>query len=263
MLTHDEELRLSRLARGGDGAAFDRIVLAHLPLVHSMAGQYRSHGVALDDLLGEAMLGLVKAARSFDPERGVRLAAYAAFWIRAYLRRFTLENRRIVRGPSTRNARRVIAGLRRAERELERVRGTHADADAVAEMLHVTTEEVNEIRSVLAARDVAVGDDANRHPELRSSGASPEALVSAAQREKLACELVNGALSRIEPRMRDVLARRSLGETSASLADIGKELRLSGERVRQIEARARGELKAAVSAALSARNISIDELSAA
>ena len=259
MLTQDEELCLARRARAGDAAAFGRMVEAHLPLVHAMARQFRSHGVALDDLVGEAMLGLVKGARDFDPDRGVRLAAYAALWIRAYLRRFTLQNRRIVRGPDTRGARRLLGGLRRTERDLER-HGHKADAQAVADALRVTAADVEEMRAVLGARDVATGAVSEQHCELRSHSPSPEALAVDAEHRKLASELVKDGLCRLEPRMRDVLARRCLNDAPPTLAEIGRELSVSRERARQIEAQARAELKAAVATALTARNIRSEEL---
>ena len=263
MLARDEELSLARRARAGDQAAFDRLVGAHLPLVHAMARQFRAHGVALDDLVGEAMLGLVKGARDFDPERGVRLAAYAALWIRAYLRRFTLANRRIVRGPNTRSARRLLGGLRRTERDLERCHGRKADAQAVAATLGVTAADVEEMRSVLSVRDVATGATSEDHRELPSRTLSPESLAADAENQKLASELVKDALSRLEPRMRDVLARRNLDDAPPTLAEIGRELSVSRERVRQIEAQGRTELRAAVAMALAARNIASNELWAA
>ena len=83
MLTREEERRLARLARQGDERAFDRLVRAHIPLVFAMAYEFRSYGLPPDELVGEGLLGLVKAARDFDPERGTRLATYAAWWIRA------------------------------------------------------------------------------------------------------------------------------------------------------------------------------------
>src|SRR6476469_4282890 len=78
MLGREEELRLVRAAQGGDDQAFDRLVRAHMPLVHAITWRYRSFGLPLEDLTSEALLGLVKGVRGFDPERGVRLAAYAA-----------------------------------------------------------------------------------------------------------------------------------------------------------------------------------------
>jgi RNA polymerase sigma-32 factor len=263
MLSSEEELRLARRARAGDQAAFDRLVLSHLPLVHAMARQYRAHGVLLDDLVGEAMLGLVQATRRFDPERGTRLAGYAAMWIRAYLRRFTLENRRIVRGPNTRNARRLIGGMRSVERDLERRNGTKADAEAVADALQVSPAEVEEIRTLLGARDVAVEPAAEKHRELPSQGPTPETLAADAQRRALASAVVGGALSRLEPRTRDVLVRRCLGEDSVTLADLGRDLQLSRERVRQIEVSACSQLKAVVALALHRRRIAAADLWAA
>jgi RNA polymerase sigma factor (sigma-70 family) len=263
MLTRDEELRLTRLARSGDGAAFDQVVKAHLPLVHAMAWEYRSHGVPLDDLVGEAMLGLVKGAREFDPERGVRLAGYAALWIHAYLRRFTLDNRRIVRGPNTRNARRVLAGLRRTERDLERRHGDRPEAQAVAQALGVSVAEVEEMRSVLSARDEPTGDAHEQHRELASHAATPERAAEDAERRELAAELVSDALGRLEPRMRGVLTRRCMEETPPTFAEIARELCLSRERVRQIEGQARHQLKAVVCAAMATRKIAAQDLWAA
>lgn len=263
MLTREEELRLARLARAGDQAAFDRMVRAHLPLVHAMARQYRSHGCALDDLVGEAMLGLVKGARNFDPERGASLAAYAALWIRANLQRFTLENRRIVRGPNTRNARRLFGNLRRAERDIERRDGRRADAEAVAEALAVTTAEVEEVRSVLSARDVPTSETPEQYRELRCDEASPEAAAADAESRKLASELVSSALAQLEPRMRDILVRRCLHEAPPTLAELGREASLSRERVRQIEVQARGKLRSAIAAVLATRNLPPDVLWAA
>ena len=81
MLSRVEEERLARLAKTGDQPAFERLVCAHIPLVFAMASEFRTYGVPFEELLSEGLLGLVKAARDFDPERGSRLAGYAAWWI--------------------------------------------------------------------------------------------------------------------------------------------------------------------------------------
>src|SRR4051794_23077945 len=115
-LTLEGEQRLARAALRGDAAAFDRLVRSHIRLVFAMAAEYRRFGIPMNELVSEGMLGLVTAARRFDPDRGARLGVYAAHWIRAKLRRFTLNNRRMVGPPSTRRGRALMGSLSRTER---------------------------------------------------------------------------------------------------------------------------------------------------
>jgi RNA polymerase sigma-32 factor len=246
-LTPDEERRLARLARAGDERAFERLVEAHIPLVYTMAHEFRSFGSSFDDLIGEGLLGLVKAAREFDPDRGARLASYAAWWIRAYLRRFTIENRRIVRGPSTRNARKVLAGLSKTERALSQADGQKPDREAVATALGVTPRDVEDMKSVLGARDVPCGVEVDgRTFEVPCEAFSPETLLSEADERRALTELVQGALSHLEPRSRRILEGRYLAPETRSLADLGHELGISRERVRQLETAAKEQVRASL-----------------
>src|SRR5690349_139593 len=107
-LTAEQEAQLVRRAQQGDARAAHRLVTTHLRFVFSIADQFVRYGQPFEELVSEGLLGFAEAVRRFDPERGPRLAGYAALWIRALLRRYTLQNRRIVRPPSSRNARKVI-----------------------------------------------------------------------------------------------------------------------------------------------------------
>ena len=115
LLSAEEETALARAAVAGSQPAFDRLLAAHVRLVLSIAHSLRKYGLPMEDLVGEGLVGLVEAARRFDPERGVRLGTYAAKAIRASMRRYTLAHRRIVRLPSTRDGRKLLANLRRAQ----------------------------------------------------------------------------------------------------------------------------------------------------
>ena len=145
MLTAEEELRLARDANAGSAQGFERLLKSHLRLVLTIAHEFSTYGLPLEDLVSEGMLGLVEAARRFEHERGVRLAAYAAWWIRAYMRRYTIYNRRIVRTPSSRHGRRLLANLRKTQRALTQQFGERPDADLVAKTLHVGVLDVEEM----------------------------------------------------------------------------------------------------------------------
>jgi RNA polymerase sigma factor (sigma-70 family) len=180
VLAPEEEQQLAIAAQAGDALAFDRLVRAHLRLVFAMASEYRSFGVPIEDLTSEGLLALVTAARRFDPERGSRLAVYAAHWIRARLRRFTLHNRRMVGPPSTRRGRLLIGRLHRAEHELTQAFGEPPDRDAIATYVGMLPQDVEAVELALRARDVSVSDGEQHEPGTVapiSSDTSPEAIV--------------------------------------------------------------------------------------
>jgi RNA polymerase sigma-32 factor len=246
MLTPAEEQQLARAAVSGDANAFQRLVVAHLRLVFSIAYTYRRHRLPFDELVSEGLIGLVIACRRFDPERGTRLAPYAAQWIRARLRHYTLSNRRIVRTPSTRNARTLLAQLGATRQRLTQARGEPPDSSMLASALGVTTEDVDEMASALGARDlpygVAVAD--GRPFEVSDAAASPEANVLESEERIELAQCVERALGQLAPRDRHVLEQRCL--TDCTLDDLGRELGISRERVRQLERRARAEVRKVV-----------------
>jgi RNA polymerase sigma-32 factor len=205
-------------------------------------------GVPLDDLVSEGMVGLVTAARRYDPERGVRLSAYAAYWIRMKLRRFTLHNRRMVRPPSTRRGRAVMASLANVEHQLSQAQGADPDRETVAQHLGASPSEVEEMRLALRGRDAVLsgGDTQESGIALVSEEPSPEALAETHEREAQAKALLTRALERLKPRERAVLQLRFLADEAPSFSAIGADLGVSRERVRQIEARGYEKLREAV-----------------
>src|SRR5262245_31781874 len=151
-LSADEELGLARRALAGDRGAFDRLLRSHFRLVLAIASRFRVFGGAHEELVGEGLVGLVEAGRRFDPERGVRFAVYAAQWIQAYIRRYTLTAQRLVRLPSTRQGRMLLAHLRQTERRLSAELGRAATHEELARALGVTVADVEEIVNALRAR---------------------------------------------------------------------------------------------------------------
>jgi RNA polymerase sigma-32 factor len=243
ILDVDAEHRLAAAARTGSRSALDQLLVAHLRLVLRIARGYVKHGVPYEDLVGDGMVGLAEAAQRFDPERGVRFSAYAAWWIRAHIRRSTLANRRIVATPSTRAARKLIARLRETERALGQQLGRIATREEVAAALGVTADDVGMVDTALRERDVVVGDIEHGGVELADFDCSPEQLVADAELRADVQRAVNHAVGTLTEREREIVRRRITSDDADTLSVVGQALGLSRERVRQIESKACEKLR--------------------
>jgi len=242
-LSAQQEAELTRAVAAGSSAALDRLLRAHLRLVLSMANELAATSASpKDELVSEGLLGLVEAARRFDPERGTRFAAYAAWWIRAFMRRYSACNRRIVRAPSTRAARLLLSNLPKLERSYLRDTGSRPDAQTIASTLGVDLESVREVEAAVASVDVPCAGDA-ASVELPSEQPTPEALVAEADAERATRDRVRYALAQLPRRERQVLEERLLDEEPRTLSEIGRELGVSRERIRQLELRACDKLR--------------------
>lgn len=247
MLTAEAETAFARAAQAGNAEAQDALVRSHLRLVLSIVSSFQHHNVEPDDMVSEGLVGLVEAVHRFDPDRGVRLAGYAAWWIRAYVRRYTIVNRRIVRPPATRNARKVLAHLRTVQRDLTQQNGEAPDSAELAAALNVEPSDVEEMQDILQGCDVSWGiapDGTVR--ESAAATASPEASLIASDEQRWAEGVIADAVAGLSPRERDVFMERSLQDTPPSLATMGSRMGLSRERVRQIHEHGYKKVRAAV-----------------
>ncbi len=239
-----EQDNLRRIQENGDPVALSRLLVSHLRLVLSVAQKYTSHGVSLEDLVAEGNLGLVEAARRFDRAKGTRFSTYAAWWVRALIRRYTIANRRIVGAPSTRNGRRLLSTLRQTQRRLAAELGEQPTRERIAQELSVTAEEVAMVESALSGRDVSLGPtDDGQVIDLPSELTSPEQQAEESELTTLNSEQIARALSRLDERERFIVEKRMLSDEKDTLADIGAAMGLSRERVRQIELRAMQKLR--------------------
>lgn len=242
ILTVEQETELAGAASHGDRQAFDILILAHLRLVLSIAHEFAKYGAAKEDVVDEGVLGLMEATRRFDPRRGIRLSTYAGYWIRGRMRRFTIDNRRLVRAPETRHARRLVSNLRQAQRYLTQTHGGPPDSQEVADALHVERREVEEVEGVLSGRDIPFDDEASPI-EIPTDSPSPEEMLAEAEVDALARKSIGRALMELDGRERRVLEQRYLRGDRQSLARVGRDLGLSRERVRQIERSAQARLR--------------------
>ncbi len=247
MLDAPTEERLVRELREGSERALSQLLASHLRLVLATARRYAGNGVSLEDLVAEGNLGLVEAAQRFDPARGTRFGTYAAWWVRAFIRRYALSNRRIVPAPSTRNARKLLSSLRKTQRRLTHERGRPPELEEVASALGVPAADVAMIESVLTSRDVALGaGDDGLSWEVMDARPSPEQEASDTETREQREETVAWALSTLNEREREIVRRRFLDDDTDTLAVLGATLGLSRERVRQIEKKAQLKLRTAL-----------------
>jgi RNA polymerase sigma-32 factor len=253
ILTHDEELRLARKLRDEDDLdAARQLVLSHLRVVVAIARGYLGYGLPHGDLIQEGNIGLMKAVKRFDPERGVRLVSFAIHWIKAEMHEFILRNWRLVRIATTKAQRKLFFNLRSMKPGLEPL--TQDQIRAVADTLNVKPEEVAEMEMRLSGQELAlepaVDDDEDTYAPiayLADPREEPSALAEAAQTERLRAEGLAAALASLDPRSRRIIEARWLREQdTATLHDLAAEFKVSAERIRQIEAKAMQKMRGAI-----------------
>jgi RNA polymerase sigma-32 factor len=243
LLDTDQERQLIASYRSGSQRALQQLVLSHMPLVRSIARRYRGHARHDDDLIAEGRLGLLQAAQRFEPERGVRFAVYAAWWVRAFVRRYALDNRRIVRAPSTRMGRKLASKLPSTMQKLRQTCGREVTDDELARVLEAPVDEVASVRLALSMPDVLLDDESARAGSLVDTAASPEQQAADRERQRRIEHRIARALAFLSAREREIVERRYLDDDGATLATLGVRLGISRERVRQLESRAREKLR--------------------
>ncbi|MDH5342916.1 MAG: RNA polymerase sigma factor RpoH, partial [Betaproteobacteria bacterium] len=245
LLTQEQETDYARRLRDtGDIEAARHLVVSHLRLVVSIARGYVGYGLPQADLIQEGNIGLMKAVKRFDPERGVRLVSFAMHWIRAEIHEFVLRNWRLVKIATTKAQRKLFFNLRSMKKGLGTLGAD--EVQTVARDLGVKPEEVVEMETRLGGRDMSlepVGDDeAEQYAPiayLTADDAEPDAILEATQTARLRSEGLEKALAGLDARSRRIIEARWLAEKdSATLHDLATEFGVSAERIRQIEAKA-------------------------
>jgi len=253
LLTQEQETEFARrFRREGDLEAAGQLVLSHLRVVVSVARGYLGYGLPQSDLIQEGNIGLMKAVKRFDPERGVRLVSFALHWIRAEMHEYILRNWRIVKVATTKAQRKLFFNLRSLKQTLNSL-GSE-DTKAIARQLGVTPGEVVEMETRLTGRDIAlepVGDDEEDTYSpiayLTAEDAEPGRILEHEESERLRGSGLEKALASLDARSRRIVEARWLNDReSATLHDLAAEFGVSAERIRQIEAKALTRMKGVI-----------------
>lgn len=251
ILTVEQEQELAEdLYYNGNLDAARKLVMAHLRFVVHIARSYNGYGLPLGDLVQEGNVGLMKAVKRFNPEKGVRLVSFAVHWIKAEIHEFILRNWRIVKIATTKAQRKLFFNLRGAKKRLAWL--SNDEAIAVAQDLGVEVKHVREMEGRLASYDAAfdAGEDddddlsyvAPAH-YLEDHRYNPASQLEDANWEETSVSGLEAAMEKLDDRSRAILQRRWLSDDKATLHDLAAEYGVSAERIRQLEKNAMNKVK--------------------
>lgn len=231
------------------------LVMSHLRFVVHIARSYSGYGLAEADLIQEGNVGLMKAVKRFNPEKGVRLVSFAVHWIKAEMHEYVLRNWRIVKVATTKAQRKLFFNLRGAKKTLSWL--SAEEAQAVANDLGVDVKEVHRMESRLTSRDVAFDSPVDSDDEdswhapqyfLEDNAADPAELLESSDWQQNSEGQLHAALGDLDERSRNILAQRWLAHEKSTLHELAAEYGVSAERIRQLEQNAMKKLRAAIAA---------------
>jgi RNA polymerase sigma-32 factor len=258
LLDAETELQLAYLWRDHrDEQALHRLITAYMRLAISMASKFKRYGVPMNDLIQEAGLGLMKAAEKFDPDRGVRFSTYAVWWIKASVQDYVMRNWSLVRTGSTSSQKALFFNMRRIQAQLEREAmqmGIALDSDQlhrkIATEIGVPLGDVKMMDGRLSGSDYSLNATQSTDEEgrewietLEDESEGADSLFEQAHDNAHLRKGLLDALSTLNERERLIVRERAIREDTRTLESLGKELSLSKERIRQIEAAAFQKLR--------------------
>jgi RNA polymerase sigma-32 factor len=259
LLTQEQETEYARRLRDQDDVeAARQLVVSHLRVVVSIARGYLGYGLPHADLIQEGNVGLMKAVKRFDPDRGVRLVSFAIHWIRAEIHEFILRNWRIVKVATTKAQRKLFFNLRSMKKSHSAM--SPAEVSAMARELNVKPEDVVEMETRLGGQDVALEPLSDDEDEsfspiayLTNAEDEPGLVLQQQQSERNKAEGLTRALESLDARSRRIIEARWLRDEdkdSATLHDLAGEFGVSAERIRQIESQAMKKMRGLMAPAM-------------
>ena len=256
-LTKDEEYELgTRLKKDNDLEAAKKLILSHLKLVMKIARSYSGYGLPHSDLVQEGNIGLMKAVKKFDVDRGVRLVSYAMFWIKAEIQEYVIKNWRLVKMATTKAQRKLFFNLRSLRSSLQPL--ALEEIQSIAKELNVKEDEVREMEFRFNGQEMSI-DYSNNDSEddhfrpisyLKDSALLPSEKIEKLEVESNNTKNLKNALMKLDKRSREIVESRWLKDDKTdTLHELAKKYKVSAERIRQIEQNAMKKIKALITSA--------------
>lgn len=259
MLEAQEEFMLAQRWRAHeDTAAAHKLVTSHLRLVAKIATGYRGYGLPVEDLVAEGNIGLMKAVKKFEPERGFRLSTYAMWWIKAAITEYILKSWSMVKLGTLSAQKKLFFSLRRHKQRLKIVDSgelTPAQAKQLSDELKVPERDIIGMNRRMATRDLSLnapvggtddGDGMEFQDTLVDATQNPESTTLNGHEADYRRGLLKSAMADLDDRERHIFVERRLTDDPKTLEELGSEYGVSRERIRQLEARAFKKVEAAV-----------------
>jgi RNA polymerase sigma-32 factor len=258
VLSQENEMALAtRFKTENDLEAARELVLSHLRVVVSVARGYAGYGLPQADLIQEGNIGLMKAVKRYDPERGVRLVSFALHWIRAEIHEFVVRNWRLVKIATTKSQRKLFFNLRSLKKGLEPLKPQQITE--IAQQLNVSEHDVVDMEARFSGHEIALepseSDDDESYAPINyladNAEHEPSQILETAQHEQMQTSGLANALANLDARSRRIVEARWLCDegSAATLHDLAAEFKVSAERIRQIEQKAMGKMQLSLSQA--------------
>jgi len=250
LLTQEEEFKLAaRYIKYKEIEAAQKLITSNLRFVVKIAFEYKSYGVKLLDLVQEGNIGLMMAVKKFDPYKGYRFISYAIWWIRAYIQNFIIKTWSLVKIGTTQAQKKLFYKIGKVRKALESDGAVEKKYELLAKDLDVTKEDIIEMEQRMSSRDLSLdapfdeGQELTHLELLREDSPNQEEAIAQEEEKRIQEREVQNAMRRLNEKETYVIKNRIMSEEPLTLQQIGDHLKLSRERVRQIESEALKKLK--------------------
>jgi RNA polymerase sigma-32 factor len=250
LLTQKEEFQLAvRYRKQSDIGAAHKLVTSNLRFVVKVALEYRTYGVKLSDLIQEGNIGLMMAVKKFNPYRRYRFISYAVWWIRAYIQNYIIKTWSLVKIGTTQAQKKLFYKIGKVRKALEADRENENKYELLAKDLHVPKGDIIEMEQRMSSRDLSLDSTFGEDHELthldllQENRPNQEELFAQEEQRRIQQEKVQSAMERLSEKEVHVIKNRIMADEPLTLQEIGNQLKLSKERVRQIESEALKKLK--------------------
>jgi RNA polymerase sigma-32 factor len=258
LLTSEEEFQLAvRYRKYNDIEAAQKLVTSNLRFVVKVAFEYQSYGMKLLDFVQEGNLGLMMAVKKFDPYKGYRLISYAIWWIRAYIQNFIIKNWSLVKIGTTQAQKKIFYKIGKVRKELESKGENEKKYKHLAMELDVPTKDIIEMEQRMSSRDLSLDASLGEDQELthldllQEDSPNQEETFAQKEEKRIRDRIVLKSMKRLNEKEVYVIKNRIMSDSPLTLQEIGDHLKLSKERVRQIESEALKKLKRAMGSSVS------------